>query len=325
MQHAYTQDEIDAFVKGQLSPEERSIFLQKIKEDPALLDAVAATRFQLDVANEIIRQETLAKLKAWDTEKKTLPPPSSARTPMPSRWLWWAVAAMSATLVVVAIFWLKNNERHNESAEQVASSITDSTSVVQPPKDTTNPTGTHQPSTPKSQKKPPTQTPAKPLPKPPQASAEPSPYEPSSEHVAMLDALLRNERGSDQPRRTRGQSASNQSPLKEGNSLIAQGQYPEAITKLQMIQKADADNYWTAQMYIGDALFFQKKYREAEQAYLAVQKQGDDFQDKLRWRLAAVYSAQGQKDRLKAHLQGILSDTSHLDYDRAKRLLNVIR
>ena len=140
----------------------------------------------------------------------------------------------------------------------------------------------------------------------------------------MLDDFLHIERGDTSSTLMRSDDIKKLPLLEQGDALIAQKRYEDGIRQLESIRPNDED-YWTAQMLIGDAHFFQKKYREAEQAYLTVQKQGSGYGKVLRWRLATVYSAQGQKDRLKAHLQDILNDTSHRDHNRANRLLNAIR
>ena len=66
----YTPDDIDAFVKGTLSPEKHNIFLQKLKENEALANAVAEAQFHFDVATRLIERDLRKMLNDWEAEKK---------------------------------------------------------------------------------------------------------------------------------------------------------------------------------------------------------------------------------------------------------------
>lgn len=290
MQQTYTQDEIDAFVKGQLSPEERSIFLQKIKEDPALLDAVAATRFQLDVSNEIIRQETLAKLRAWDAEKKTLPPPSSARTPMPSRWLWWAVAAMSAVLVVVAIFWLNEPPPPPLEGKEIVPPGGDTADIS---REKDKEIADRSDSSKKEYTKPPATDARRrwadagfhrsPEQKPNiRTGAPPPPVAPAS----------------------RAQRA---------KALFFDGQYAQVLDTLSQVKPGDPD-YHSTQITLGDTYFRRRQYTQAEQAYLEVKRLGSpEYDDQVDWNLLMTYLAQHPKKQteFKKLYDRIAADPNH--------------
>ena len=62
----YTQEEIDAFVRGKLSPEERQVFVQKMKESPALADAVAEAQFTLDIGTTLLKQDLRKMMRTWE-------------------------------------------------------------------------------------------------------------------------------------------------------------------------------------------------------------------------------------------------------------------
>lgn len=294
MQQEYTQDEIDAFVKGQLSPEERSLFLQKMKEDPVLADAVVATRFQLDVANEIIRQETLAKMKAWDAEKnippEPPPPPENISTPDTR---FWPIAAAAVLALAVAFFFIR--PFYPEPVPPQPPAPQDSLGTPPPP------------------------------PRPPNDPVSTAKTRPIAEAAAKVFGEVRAAEGFSSSSTRKGAAAKNSlDTLSRANAWMAEKQYAQAAQLLQAVPTGSED-YWQAQMYLGDVYFFEGKFAHAESTYLAAYQQGDLDSSLTFWRLAAAHCAAGNCAALKTLLEKLPPTASKQDQERANTLRKACR
>lgn len=285
----YTQEEIDAFVRGKLSPEEREVFVQKMKESPALADAVAEAQFALDIGTTLLKQDLRKMMRSWEEEKKTSNAPGPAPSNTPTFRKWWLWALLGLIFFTAALLLWSPPTLPSPAPAPVAT----------PP-----PTTTPEPDNQEIAENPETPT------------TLPSP---EREKFAMRELHL--ERGDGSSRQRNEQVVSDTGALERGDWLIKKGEYKEGLRLLQRIPPAREDDYWSAQLYIGDAYFFQKQFSKAEKIYLEVQKQGEAFLPDLFWRLAAVYCAQGKSSVLKSHLSPVLNKTGHPDYARATRLL----
>jgi len=289
MQLEYTQDDIDAFVKGQLNPEERRIFLQNMKENAALADAVAAARFQLDVANQIVRQETLAKMKMWDDEKKTLLPPEPVPAPAPTRKLWlWATTAAVAAL---ALAWWFGSKTPQQQIQR-----TDPTTVPSDtPTSNTPPVAGEHPAGPESSEPP----------KPSPDNRERKRF--ANQYFALSGQVKSKVRGDDPKRQA------STTRLQDGKAFFLEKKYEQAAATLRNIQSGDPD-YYDAQIALGDAYFLLAKYPQAETAYLILEKTGEaGYTDTVDWNLLMTYLAQypDKQTEFKNLKAKIKKDPSH--------------
>lgn len=304
MELKYTQDDIDAFARGQLSPEERAVFVQKMKENPTLADAVAEARFVLDVSIELRKRQLRDSMATWDTEKKTpppsSPPPSSPPPPEPAPMpsgshTWWIATAAVGALLVGAYFWFEKPEQPTDKqqpgTDQAAETLGD-TSLYIPPTI------------------PPPDTPVPPPQLSPRLLADNN----------VMSGLRKQENASGQ----RGDSSSTAALLEKANQLLDRKQYSAARNILQDVLQSDED-FWTAQMYLGDAFFMEKKYAEAEAAYFAVQQQGPAYAGDLFWRLSIIYSATRRCDALEKHLNSRSTGFSKVEEGWAASLRKACR
>jgi hypothetical protein len=257
----YTQDDIDAFVKGTLSPEEHDRFLQKIKENEALSQAVAETRFQFDVAQRLIERDLRDMLKSWRDEKKT--PPPSEPAPTRKRWLWAAVA------VAVAVWWFgsKTPQQQIQRAEPATVPSDTATSNTSPVAG-----GSHT--------GPELLEPPKPSPE----SRERKRF--ANEHFALGGQVKSRFRGGD------SKSKASTTKLQSGKVFFSEKKYEQAAAALRGIQSGDSD-YYDAQIMLGDAYFLLAKYPQAEMAYLILEDTGEaGYTDTVDWNLLMTYLAQ---------------------------------
>lgn len=289
----YTQDDIDAFVKGTLSPEEHNIFLQKLKEDETLANAVAETQFHFDVANRLIERDLRKMLNEWE-EKKTLPPSSPPPLGSPNTRFWQIAAAALVLAVAYFIFRKVEVPPLPPPAEPVA--VQDTAGTSRPPVIVEK-----------------TKTDLKPA--------------PEDRRTTLSNEVLNTVRSTEGwPKSisgTRGNEVNRNNltatdTLTKANIEIAGMRYAKARQLLQAVPTNNED-YWTAQMYLGDVYFFEKKFAQAEGTYRATYQQGDIYAARTFWRLAAAHCAARNCDALEAHLKTQPPDTKK-DVERANSL-----
>lgn len=283
MELEYTPDDIDAFVRGKLSPEEREVFIQKMKENPALADAAADAMFVLDVSIELRKRELREKMKGWDEEKNTpLPPPGPAPAPRSSRP--WA-AALAAPLLVAAFFLFREKcQSEGPITPPVHLPASETDTVQHRQKDTAERRDS-----------------AQNVPTPPKNKPAPVP-EPSSP-IALSTQVLNTLRSQEGLSGIRGSALKQKlDTLEQANAWIVEKEYTQAEDLLQAVPPSSRD-YWTAQMYLGDAYFFDGKIAKAEATYRAAHEQGRLDAPSTFWRLAAAHCAAGHCPALKAHLK----------------------
>lgn len=292
MKLEYTQDDIDAYVKGELDPEQHSVFAKAMKENPALLTAVAEARFALDVADELLKRDLRAKMRAWDEEKKTSatpPPPNPALTPgtppmqvtfSNTRRLWWAAAAV-AVLAVATYFLTKDRpEQGNIAINQQQS------------KDTIKNTLTEQPA---SDTSPPSET----------------------EKINSRRYAINNfQREQEKESILRGGSSGSAAALdtvQRAQKLFFEGKYDSAIILLKPLKKGHP-NYLDAQITLGDAYFKKGQFAAAEKAYEEVEKTKElDYTYMVDWNLLLAYLAQypEKKTKFEQLKSALLKDKEH--------------
>lgn len=111
-----TQDNIDAYVKNRLLPEEKTAFEHELAQDPDLRAAAAQARLDLEVANLLIRDEVRGWVSKWsdndDWPEIQQEAPSAPRPPLFSAhfYRWMAVAA--AVILAPTAYWFFSNREN---------------------------------------------------------------------------------------------------------------------------------------------------------------------------------------------------------------------
>ncbi len=318
----HTQDTIDAYVKGQLTPAEKAAFEADLARDPALADAVAQARLDLEVANLIIRDEvrswmsTWAEDDAWSELDQAAPhssgSPSSPPTLSSRRFYLWMAAAAALTLVLAAVWFFRPVK---PGAEPVIVEQKDNPAPPTPPED---------PRPDKSGEQPPSLQDAK---QQPQAPA-PRPLPKTDPRLIAMAGEGFQYRNTETFLR-KGEPSRPAKPL-DSVSLAAEAlrnnRVAEAIRLATAVPQSDA-RYADAQLLLGQVYFEQKQYAKASKAIQQALNTGKIPKDQANWNLLMTLVAQygARKQEADALLKVILSDKDHPYYEDAEALAERLR
>lgn len=312
----HTQDTIDAYVKGQLTPAEKAAFEADLARDPALADAVAQARLDLEVANLIIRDEVRTWMSTWAeddawSELDQAAPHSDSPSPPPTlssrRFYLWMAAAAALTLVLAAVWFFRPVK---PGAEPVIVEQKDNPAPPTPP----DKSGEQQPTLQDDTQEP--QAPApRPLPK-----TDPRLIAMAGEgfQYRNTETFLR-----------KGEPSQPTKPLDSVSlavEALRNNRVGEAIRLATAVPQSDA-RYADAQLLLGQVYFEQKQYAKASIAIQQALNTGKIPKDQANWNLLMTLVAQygARKPEADALLKVILSDKDHPYYEDAEALAERLR
>ncbi|MDX2134655.1 MAG: hypothetical protein SFV52_07710 [Saprospiraceae bacterium] len=316
----HTQDTIDAYVKGQLTPAEKAAFEADLARDPALADAVAQARLDLEVANLIIRDEVRTWMSTWAeddawSELDQAAPHSDSPSPPPTlssrRFYLWMAAAAALTLVLAAVWFFRPAK---PGAEPV---------IVEHKDNNTPPSSPEDPRPDKSEEQPSTQDGRQ----APQAPAPLTLPKTDRRFIAMAEEGFQH-RNSETFMRKGDLAQPNTSPdtVSLAAAALRKHQVDEAIRLAAGVPASDT-RYADAQLLLGQAYFEQKQYARATSAIQKAIDTGKIPRDQANWNLLMTLVAQygARKKEADALLKAILSDKDHPYYEDAEALARRLR
>jgi hypothetical protein len=307
-----TQDNIDAYVKNRLSPEEKTAFEHELAQDPDLRAAVAQARLDLEVANLLIRDEVRGWVSKWsedDDWPEVRQASAGSQTPprlSPQIYVWMAVAA-ALILTPTAYLFFRNrenannlalSEKKNDPAQQQARSqetAQDSSEVITAPaKNQYNPAQSVR------------ATEARLI-----AMAE------KGFQYRNSEAFLRGGES--------GRPQNSPDALSRAAEALRNNQWREAA-RIAGAVPASAPQYADARLLLGQVFFQQKQYAAATEAVQQAIQTGKIPVDQANWNLLMTLVAQygARKQEADQLLQSILADPENPFLEDARALYGVL-
>lgn len=300
-------DKVEAYLKGNLSEEEKAAIEKEIQNNPEVALEYQLQQVELDAMEVLLERDLRSKIPQWlDEDEPLLPPendtPSPPQTSRPGRL--WIAALLGAFVVLAVVAWRMDLFDESAPTEKTPSEKEKSTQQTPGP--------IAAPDEPTESKKP-VDTPN------PNPEVRPAPQSPPAGGGMMAyadkfykDLSFDNMRGAGQ----------DQGPFSEALNAYKNGQYPHVLKLLDTIP--EGSGYAVRDLELkAHALYHLKKYKESAAAFAAVAAtESQPYAERSQWNLLVCYTAQypATKDAFDALLAVLIADSGHTYHEKALEL-----
>lgn len=273
---------IEAYLRGDLSPEEQATLEAEIAGDPALSAQVAIQKVQRKTVELLIEDNLRASVKTWRTELESRKPVDALRSKI-RKIPFWAILGITAGLLILVYLLFPGPDK----VKTVLPTDKAEKSVTPPQVTPTLP----QASLPQKES--------------PQKSSASEKIPAATKYLALANQFREKP---DFARNTLRSSAKLEQRFKVAMDLLGQKQYEAAIDSLNKFETGDP-LYASAQYNIGCAYYVQGKYQAAI-PFLKNTSNDDNFiyADNAQWYLTLSLLASGNLKEAKTQLSKVLEN-----------------
>lgn len=296
-------EKIEAYLLNKLSPTERQAFEEQISNDPKLAENVALQRFELDMMEVLLEEETKTKFDQWTKESATAPP----NKPQFNRW----IILLTIVLIAMVSFWIYNQNKSDQPSSNTIAPSEPPTQQITPEETPIENKTPESNDTPKPANQPQSQESTKS--EQPIAEQEKTT---TADNQLLATAIALYET----PDLLQGTVRSDQANSSAIQAAFQAKAYQKVIDLLENAQIPIAEQ----QQLAGHAHFGLGQYPQASQAFESIIS-GDDpaLSEEVEWFYLLALLAQQQQDQaaFQSTLRNILDDPEHKDYEKTSKEL----
>ncbi len=303
MNHEQLYDKIEAYLKGELSQEEKAAIEKELQTNPALALEHQWQQADLDAMETLLENDLRSKVNQWLADDE---PPATPQMPAPSpsrASRLWAIVLLGAAIVLVIALWRMEWWKSGRPADPHHMPAQSEESGQQAPE---------------------------PAEKPAPSSAPADKPEPRSEpidtqtgHKIMAWASRQFEEVYATDDNMRGDAVGTApSPLADAIAAYRQQQYRQALEMLNKIPSGSGYDIQSLELK-AHALYHLKNYREGAAAFAEVASKGlSPYMERAQWNQLMCYAAQypATQSDFRALLMTLLADSGHAYHQQALEL-----
>jgi hypothetical protein len=306
MKNEQLYDQIEAYLKGALSAEERAAVEQEIASNPEAALELQLQQVELDAMEVLLEQDLRSKASRWLAEDDAPPPAAPESAPPASgkrRFPLWPAVMLGAVAVLAVLIW---QWKLSSGLPELEEKKTEQPAVQNP--DPPGPIADDEPPAIPSQNTPPPDT------RPPAQSPEKKAVFAAAGSF-YEDLPLSNVRKGE-PRQA------DEDPLAAATRAYEQKQFRQALTLLNEVPAGSS--YAVRALELKAHVLYQlKNYEESAKLFAEVAaKRLAPFDDRAQWNQLVCYAVlyPASKAELQALLSAILADKDHPYHEKAIEL-----
>lgn len=306
-------DKIEAYLKGNLSEEERAAVEREIQTNPEVALEFQWQQVELDAMEVMLERDLRGKINQWLDEDEPLPPPENDTHTPPNTWRpgrLWIAALLGAVVVLAVAAWRMDWFGYkSESVPTEKTPAERANSNQQTPGQI-------------AEEEEPTESEKTVDPTIPGPEVRPAPQRPPAGGGMMADAGKLYE---DLPLGNIRKGATvegEQDPLSEAVNAYEQKQYRRAFELLDAVPEGNGYAIRALEMK-AHTLYHLKKYKESAAAFAAVAAtELPPFAERAQWNELVCYTAQypATKAAFNALLAVLIADSGHAYHEKALEL-----
>lgn len=308
-------DQIEAYLRGNMSAQDAAAFEAELAVDPGLADLLNTHRFERQGLEWLVERDLRAKMNAWERDAGQQRPQTTLRPVFVRRW--WAAAGVAALLLLgVFGWWLLRPQEDIGGPPPVVTTTKPKPPVSTPPKTSVRPSfkppGSHGDDRVADSPKP---SPARPAPSGP-TIPEPAPTPATVDYAALASSYYRE---SDFIQKT-GNGVTESPGYGQALDSYRSGKYAEVEKLLKPLVKLNPNALKTREL-LAHSLYRSGRFDEALPYFRDLTNSKDKaVAERSDWALALtlLHKMPAQKALLNTVLDNILANPQHAFYEKAK-------
>lgn len=304
------QSRIEAYLRGELSPEEATALEAEASENEHLQEELSFAKIHYLAMEQLVEQELKTNLHQWIKAQDAPPKPKTSL-----QWWWWLGGLVLTSLTLLIWYLLAPSTSPEYSPIEFEPRTIDSTNHKSNPlpKDINVPNKATNPLPPVAKAEAPDRADSRPV-RPSSQDEYLSAAELVAENTlpAHLNSLFRD-----------GGSASDTSILNTAIAYFSAGEYSSAIQTLMQIPPRSLQ-YESAQEWLAYSYFYAKNFAAAAPLFEQLIKadNGRPFTESAQWFLILCLTDQYHQHTTTVNpmLQNIIDQPSHLYHEQARQL-----
>ncbi len=301
-------EQIEAFIKGNLSPQEEQAMKEAIANDPELAELVNQHRIEHRSIELLLEDDLRGKLTAWKDE------PEGNSTSGNYRIL-FILAGLITILLLLIVFLLPQQADNGRLPSEEDATIEQTDKGASQNGDDQTPEAREKQNTEQQETSEPANKSSKPLPQANNDTKQPE----TTNYIALVESAALSPSWAFEDQDLRGDTET--TAMEEIKTLIEENKQQEAITALKNITPED-ELYWDAQNNLGYIYFQMENYEEAAKVFekLVTEQSYYLFRENAEWHLLLAYLETDQKQKAKELLDILLEDKGHYYHEEVVKL-----